>query len=174
MSGVAPEPNSFVSIPPVKAHISPFFVSQERIFIKVESKLRQSISAIFTVALVFLFSLTAQAQSHGGEANLQLPDLTRVNFVGGISGHNLLLVGIVISVLGLVFGLAIYMNLKRLPVHSAMREISELIYETCKTYLIDPGQIHSSSRSVYRCSHRPLLRRAFGHGDSARHHHPGV
>ena len=116
-------------------------MSQERIFIKVESKLRQSISAIATVALVFLFSLTAQAQSHGGEANLQLPDLTRVNFFGGgVSGHNLLLVGIVVSVLGLAFGLAIYMNLQRLPVHRSMREISELIYETCKTYLITQGK----------------------------------
>ncbi|HTG94910.1 MAG TPA: sodium-translocating pyrophosphatase, partial [Pyrinomonadaceae bacterium] len=123
------------------AHISPFFVSQERIFIKVESKLRQSISAIATVALVFLFSLTAQAQSHGGEANLQLPDLSRVNFFGGgVSGHNLLLVGIVVSILGLAFGLAIYMNLQRLPVHRSMREISELIYETCKTYLITQGK----------------------------------
>jgi K(+)-stimulated pyrophosphate-energized sodium pump len=107
----------------------------------VESKLRQSISAIATVALVFLFSLTAQAQSHGGEANLQLPDLSRVNFFGGgVSGHNLLLVGIVVSVLGLAFGLAIYMNLQRLPVHRSMREISELIYETCKTYLITQGK----------------------------------
>jgi K(+)-stimulated pyrophosphate-energized sodium pump len=107
----------------------------------VESKLRQSISAIATVALVFLFSLTAQAQSHGGEANLQLPDLTRVNFFdGAVSGHNLLLVGIVVSVLGLAFGLAIYMNLQRLPVHRSMREISELIYETCKTYLITQGK----------------------------------
>ena len=107
----------------------------------MESKLRQSISAIATVALVFLFSLTAQAQSHGGEANLQLPDLSRVNFFGGgVSGHNLLLVGIVVSILGLAFGLAIYMNLQRLPVHRSMREISELIYETCKTYLITQGK----------------------------------
>src|SRR6185312_11984487 len=102
--------------PPVESHISPFLVSQERIFIKVESKLRQSISAIVTVTLVLLCSLSTQAQEHGGEANLQLPDLTRVNFVGGLNGHNLLLVGIVIAILGLGFGLAIYMNLQRLPV----------------------------------------------------------
>ncbi|HMI45904.1 MAG TPA: hypothetical protein VK491_07045, partial [Gemmatimonadaceae bacterium] len=62
----------------------------------------------------------------GGEANLIIPDLSQVSFLGGI----------VICILGLVFGLAIYMNLKKLPVHRAMREISELIYETCKTYLI--------------------------------------
>ena len=126
--------------PPVESHISPFLVSQERIFIKVESKLRQSISAIVTVTLVLLCSLSTQAQEHGGEANLQLPDLTRVNFVGGLNGHNLLLVGIVIAILGLGFGLAIYMNLQRLPVHRSMREISELIYETCKTYLTTQGK----------------------------------
>jgi len=49
-------------------------------------------------------------------------------------------VGIGICILGLLFGLAIYMNLKKLPVHRAMREISELIYETCKTYLITQGK----------------------------------
>ncbi len=80
------------------------------------------------------------AQSHGGEANLILPDLSQVTFLGGIDGHNLLLGGILICILGLAFGLAIYMNLKNLPVHRAMREISELIYETCKTYLITQGK----------------------------------
>ena len=97
----------------------------------------------------FAFALTCAAlgtapvfaQSHGGgEANLILPDLSEVTFFGGINGHNLLLVGIVICALGLLFGLAIYMNLKKLPVHRAMREISELIYETCKTYLITQGK----------------------------------
>ena len=81
------------------------------------------------------------AQSHGGgEANLVLPDLSQVTFFGGIDGHRLLLFGIVICLLGLGFGLAIYMNLQKLPVHRAMREISELIYETCKTYLITQGK----------------------------------
>jgi K(+)-stimulated pyrophosphate-energized sodium pump len=81
------------------------------------------------------------AQSHsGGEATLILPDLSDVTFFGGIDGHNLLLVGLVVCMLGLLFGLAIYMNLKKLPVHRAMREISELIYETCKTYLITQGK----------------------------------
>ena len=77
---------------------------------------------------------------HGGEASLELPNLSDVTFLNGIDGHSLLLFGIVICVLGLGFGLAMYMNLKRLPVHRAMREISELIYETCKTYLITQGK----------------------------------
>ncbi|HKG97999.1 MAG TPA: sodium-translocating pyrophosphatase, partial [Pyrinomonadaceae bacterium] len=94
-------------------------------------------AAISTLA----FAVPTFAQSHqGGEANLELPDLTQVTFLNGINGHNLLLFGIVICILGLGFGLAIYMNLKRLPVHRAMREISELIYTTCKTYLTTQGK----------------------------------
>ena len=62
-----------------------------------------------------------------------------MNFLG-INGHKLLLFGILFCVFGLAFGLAIYTKLKNLPVHRAMREISELIYETCKTYLITQGK----------------------------------
>ncbi|MGA8408140.1 MAG: sodium-translocating pyrophosphatase [Candidatus Acidiferrales bacterium] len=75
----------------------------------------------------------------GGEANLKLPDLSSVTFLG-IDGHRLLLFGILFCVFGLAFGLTIYTKLKNLPVHRAMREISELIYETCKTYLITQGK----------------------------------
>src|SRR4051794_4903707 len=96
-------------------------------------------------AMAAAFSLLALAaptfaQSEGGEASLKLPDLSTVKFYGGMDGHKLLLGGIVICVLGLAFGLAIYMNLKKLPVHRSMREISELIYETCKTYLTTQGK----------------------------------
>ena len=79
----------------------------------------------------------------GGEAALKLPDLNdpNVKFLNGsFTGHNLLLWGLFISALGLVFGMVMYMKLKNLPVHRAMREISELIYETCKTYLITQGK----------------------------------
>ena len=75
----------------------------------------------------------------GGEAALKLPDLSNVTFLG-IDGHKLLLVGLVFCFLGLMFGLAIYFQLKNLPVHRSMREISELIYETCKTYLTTQGK----------------------------------
>jgi K(+)-stimulated pyrophosphate-energized sodium pump len=79
------------------------------------------------------------AQEAGGEANLKLPDLSQVSFLG-INGHQLLLYGIVICVFGLLFGLTIFTRLKNMPVHRSMREISELIYETCKTYLITQGK----------------------------------
>src|SRR6266852_6193122 len=82
---------------------------------------------------------SALADEPGGEANLKLPDLSQVTFLG-IDGHQLLLFGIVICVFGLGFGLAIYSHLKNLPVHKSMRDISELIYETCKTYLFTQGK----------------------------------
>src|SRR5712664_4926752 len=75
-----------------------------------------------------------------GEAALVLPDLGQATFLGGIGGRALLLWGLVVCALGLLFGLAQYMQLKNLPVHRAMREISELIYETCKTYLLTQGR----------------------------------
>jgi len=78
-------------------------------------------------------------RSEGGEAALKLPDLSGVDFLG-INGHRLLLVGLLFCFFGLLFGLAIYIQLKNLPVHRSMREISELIYETCKTYLITQGK----------------------------------
>jgi K(+)-stimulated pyrophosphate-energized sodium pump len=95
------------------------------------------------VAPAFLFSslgaASALADEGGGEANLKLPDLSQVTFLG-IDGHKLLLFGIVICIFGLGFGLAIYSRLKNLPVHKSMRDISELIYETCKTYLFTQGK----------------------------------
>jgi K(+)-stimulated pyrophosphate-energized sodium pump len=92
-------------------------------------------------ALVSLIAPAAFAQGHeGGEASLVLPDLGRVNFLGSISGHTLLSGGIIICLLGLAFGLVIFRQLKNMPVHKSMREISELIYETCKTYLVTQGK----------------------------------
>jgi K(+)-stimulated pyrophosphate-energized sodium pump len=75
----------------------------------------------------------------GGEANLVLPDLGQTD-VGGYDSRMLLMGGLVVSVLGVLFGLVILNQLKNLPVHRSMREISELIYETCKTYLLTQGK----------------------------------
>ena len=80
----------------------------------------------------------AQAQA-GGEANLILPDLSLVD-VGGYDSRSLLMVGMVVAALGLVFALVILNQLRNLPVHRSMLEISDLIYETCKTYLITQGK----------------------------------
>jgi K(+)-stimulated pyrophosphate-energized sodium pump len=98
------------------------------------------------VATLLTFgAATALAQpageAAGGEASLKLPDLSSVSFLNGaIDGHRLLLIGILFCIFGLGFGMVIYMRLKNLPVHRSMREISELIYETCKTYLVTQGR----------------------------------
>jgi K(+)-stimulated pyrophosphate-energized sodium pump len=88
----------------------------------------------------------AAQHAAGGEVNLVVPNLNGedperpILFLDSISGPTLLMGGLVVSLLGMVFGLVIYQKLKNLPVHSAMREISELIYETCKTYLQTQGR----------------------------------
>jgi K(+)-stimulated pyrophosphate-energized sodium pump len=76
----------------------------------------------------------------GGEANLVLPDLGQATFLGGTNGRTLLMWGLLVCGLGLLFGLLSYVQLKNLPVHRSMREVSELIYETCKTYLLTQGR----------------------------------
>src|SRR3989441_887534 len=78
-------------------------------------------------------------QGGGGEANLILPDLSTVAF-RGVNARTLLMTGLFVCVLGLLFGLMVFTQTRNLPVHPAMREISELIYETCKTYLITQGK----------------------------------
>jgi K(+)-stimulated pyrophosphate-energized sodium pump len=93
----------------------------------------------FSFVTVFASAALAQPGQVSGEANLKLPDLSSVTFLG-MDGHRLLMIGILFCIFGLGFGLAIYSRLKNLPVHRAMREMSELIYETCKTYLVTQGK----------------------------------
>src|SRR4051794_6585568 len=90
--------------------------------------------AVLLFAFVLTAPLMAQQPEHhgGGEANLILPDLNMATFLGGIGGRTLLMFGLIVCALGLAFGLAMFVHLKNLPVHSSMLEISELIYETCK------------------------------------------
>jgi len=106
---------------------------------------RRTLHRVFAASALLLLSATAllahpTEEAGGGEASLKLPDLSSVKFLGHIDGHTLLLFGILICIFGLLFGMTIFMKLKNLPVHKAMREISELIYETCKTYLVTQGK----------------------------------
>jgi K(+)-stimulated pyrophosphate-energized sodium pump len=93
-----------------------------------------------TSVLAGLGVLLQASQAFASEADLVLPDLSSVSFLGGIPGHTLLLYGLVVCLFGMVFGLIQYKAIHALPVHSAMKEISDLIYETCKTYLITQGK----------------------------------
>jgi len=107
----------------------------------VGRRIRRNASIITSLIAMSACAAFAQpAENASGEASLKLPDLSQVSFLGGIDGHKLLLIGILFCVLGLLFGLVIFTKLKNLPVHRAMLEISELIYETCKTYLVTQGK----------------------------------
>jgi K(+)-stimulated pyrophosphate-energized sodium pump len=110
----------------------------------------KSLAGIFVILLLTLPSVPLAAQAGGevqaapvrhtgGEANLVLPDLGQVTFQG-INGRTLLMAGLGVCVLGLGFGMLIFRRLRDLPVHRSMQEISELIYETCKTYLVTQGK----------------------------------
>jgi K(+)-stimulated pyrophosphate-energized sodium pump len=106
---------------------------------RLESLRRGLVRTLAANAVLVLGVAAAAHAQAGGEANLKLPDLSTVQFLG-MDGHKLLMGGLVFCALGLAFGLAIYQSLKNLPVHRSMREISELIYETCKTYLVTQGK----------------------------------
>lgn len=97
------------------------------------ARVRNLMLAMFAVVM-------SAVPSFAGEANLKLPDLSSVSFLGGISGSTLLTAGLLVCVFGLIFGFIQYKSIKNLPVHKSMLEVSELIYETCKTYLITQGK----------------------------------
>jgi K(+)-stimulated pyrophosphate-energized sodium pump len=115
-------------------------------FVEVTAKSGCEFTKRFSAAAALLLVSAAAAlakpaeETAGGEAGLKLPDLSQVKFLGRIDGHTLLLFGILFCLFGLAFGLTIYVRLRNLPVHRSMREISELIYETCKTYLTTQGK----------------------------------
>jgi K(+)-stimulated pyrophosphate-energized sodium pump len=101
----------------------------------------KSVAAVTVSVLGLLLPTFAYGQTEqaAGEASLKVPDLSTVNFLG-MNGHALLSIGLLFCAGGLLFGMVIFVQLKNLPVHRTMREMSELIYETCKTYLITQGK----------------------------------
>jgi K(+)-stimulated pyrophosphate-energized sodium pump len=115
------------------------------------TRMRMVLTTMAAMAFVVLLTTAAAAQTQppadaapvhrpGGEVNIHLPDLNQGNFLG-MTGHQILLSGLVVCVLGLMFGAWSYAGVKRLPVHKSMSDISELIYETCKAYLIQQGKL---------------------------------
>ena len=92
---------------------------------------RRASALLWTTVLV----LAGAGLAHADESKIVLPDFTSVTFLG-VNGHNVLFFGMLVSLVGFVFGIVMYSQIKKLPVHRSMLEISELIYETCKTYLV--------------------------------------
>jgi K(+)-stimulated pyrophosphate-energized sodium pump len=101
-------------------------------------------AAVLTTILSLLLTGRTLAQEtgaaapahHGGEASLAVPDLSTATFFGGMSGKTLLAFGFIVCILAMLFGLWVSRQLRDAPVHRSMLEISDLIYETCKTYLL--------------------------------------
>ncbi len=86
-----------------------------------------------------LFMLQEVQHRGGGEASLVLPDLSTATFLG-LDGRSLLMLGLLVCLGGLAFGMAAFVQLRNMPVHRSMKEVSELIYATCKTYLATQGK----------------------------------
>ena len=106
-----------------------------------QSRFVSSAALVVAILLGFPIHGSAQAnpQTRGGEAHLILPDLSQAHFFG-VNGRTLLEAGLGVCVLGLLFGLISYRQLRKLPVHQSMLDVSTLIWETCKTYLFTQGK----------------------------------
>jgi K(+)-stimulated pyrophosphate-energized sodium pump len=117
---------------------SEFAKTSAKTLAKTSAKTLANVMASLATLMLFTSAALAQPEA-AGEAGLKLPDLSTVSFLG-VDGHRLLMIGLLFCVFGLAFGMVIFMRLKNLPVHRSMREISELIYETCKTYLVTQGK----------------------------------
>ncbi len=93
--------------------------------------------------LLTMFAATFMSSlAMAGEADLVLPNFSATFNVGGtpIAGTTILWAGMFIALLGCMFGLYEFMRVKKLPAHKSLLDISELIYETCKTYMITQGK----------------------------------
>ncbi len=89
-----------------------------------------------------LIILTSGTTLHAGEADLKIPPLDTVKFdgLGGVTGIQLMYLGILMCAIGAIFGLVQYQQTKSLPVHKSMADVSKIIWETCKTYLFQQGK----------------------------------
>src|SRR5262249_23664534 len=107
--------------------------------VRASCRARALVVLLLLVAAVLALAPAPAVAAGGGEASLKVPDLGQVSF-GGEGGRGLLGAGLFVCGLGLWVGAGGFAQLKGLPVHESMREVSELIYETCKTYLITQGK----------------------------------
>jgi K(+)-stimulated pyrophosphate-energized sodium pump len=110
--------------------------------LETRSSISETVMAVTrraSLALAAFASLAFAAPALADESDLILPDIASVSFLG-LTGRSLLMLGIFVCLGGLAFGLVMYSRLKNLPVHRSMLEVSELIYETCKTYLVTQGK----------------------------------
>ncbi|PKN06037.1 MAG: sodium-translocating pyrophosphatase, partial [Deltaproteobacteria bacterium HGW-Deltaproteobacteria-7] len=101
----------------------------------------QNKRSIWTFLLSSLMFLLMAGAAFAGEADIKLPDLTQVSFLGGaLGGLTILNAGLIICLIGMAFGIMQYVQTKNLPAHKAMLDVSQTIWETCKTYLFQQGK----------------------------------
>ena len=101
----------------------------------------QNKRSIWTFLLSFLMFLLMAGAAFAGEADIKLPDLTQVSFLGGaLAGLTILKFGLIVCAIGMIFGIMQYVQTKNLPAHKAMLDVSQTIWETCKTYLFQQGK----------------------------------
>src|SRR5665213_2294342 len=89
---------------------------------------------------ILLAALLNGKSALAGDADIRLPSLQEVSFSGGLSGHAILISGLVICVIGALFGVFQYKQTRALQVHKSMGDVSQIIWETCKTYLWQQGK----------------------------------
>jgi len=96
-----------------------------------------------SIGLILFASMASATRVFASEADLKLPDLRSINFpaLGGLSGFTLMLLGILVCGAAAVFGIWQYHATKNLPVHDSMRNVSNIIWETCKSYLAQQGKL---------------------------------
>ena len=99
--------------------------------------------ALKTLGVLLFLTVAMAPAAFAGEADIKIPPLETVKFagLGGVSGHTLMMLGIVICAIGALFGIVQYLQTKALPVHESMAKVSHSIYETCKTYLLTQGKL---------------------------------
>lgn len=91
--------------------------------------------------LFLMLGMLVPVFAKAGEADLEVPDLRNSSFFGGaVTGWDLLFYGMIIVIVGLLFGYWQYTRIKKLPAHKSMLEVSQIIFETCKTYLLQQGK----------------------------------
>ena len=100
---------------------------------------KQSVFSFLTVMAIMLFLMVPMA--FAGEADIKLPSLSQVTFMGGaLSGMMILNLGLIVCAIGIAFGWMQYTQTKALPSHQAMLDVSATIWETCKTYVLQQGK----------------------------------
>lgn len=92
--------------------------------------LKKITKVLLTSTLLAFFTPLA---AYAGEADLSTPELTGAQ-------NNLLYLGMLVCLLGMLFGLFQFIRIKKIKAHKSMLEVADTIYETCKTYLVQQGK----------------------------------